>query len=88
MIAFVGKKDELLPFKVLGIDVFFIENQTDLEKIDMKDYRIIFVSEEFFKFSELKLTGKIVVPLPGKENIGLKRIAKFAEKAIGVNIFK
>lgn len=97
-VAFLGNKQELLPFKALGIDVYSFEPSKKEElilKLREEDYSIIFISEnvyeelkEFAGQEVAKFTPAVVIiPSPeGSQGLGTERIKKIAEKAVGVDL--
>lgn len=97
-IGMLGGKDSILPFKGLGIDVFPI---TDLDVarqllIDMADeYGVIFITERITEQLEETIAMfddrpvPAIIPIPsstGSLGIGIDRIQKNVEKAVGMNI--
>ncbi len=97
-IAVIGKKDSVLGFKAVGLDVFFTDHLVLSDLIDdlaKKQYAIIYVTEEVFE----KIRDSIadyhdeiipaIIPIPsnkGSKGIGMKNIKDAAEKAIGADI--
>lgn len=97
-IGMLGGKDSILPFKGLGIDVFSV---TDLEEAKQQikkmadDYGAIFITERVAEQLEDTIAQydnqptPAIIPIPsstGSLGIGMDRIHKNVEKAIGMNI--
>jgi V/A-type H+-transporting ATPase subunit F len=97
-IGMLGGKNSILPFKGLGIDVFPI---TDLEEAQLlleelaDEYGVIFITERLTKQLEETIAqydGRqtpAIIPIPsstGSLGIGMERIQKNVEKAVGMNI--
>ena len=76
-IAVVGDKDSVLPFKILGFDVFpaheSLEARETIDRLASEEYGIIYVTEAIA--SEI-----------GSLSIGKSRIQENVEKAVGQNI--
>lgn len=97
-IGMVGGKNSILPFKGLGIDVFPITSLEDAREllIEMaEDYGVIFITERLTEQLEETIAQfddrptPAIIPIPsstGSLGIGLARIQKNVEKAIGMNI--
>ncbi|QAA34061.1 V-type ATP synthase subunit F [Clostridium manihotivorum] len=98
-IAVVGDKDSVLAFKALGLEVFPVfeveEARKTIDRLAMKDYGVIFVTEQVAKdiedtierYNKQTLPAVILIPSnQGSLNIGLRRIRDNVEKAVGVNI--
>ncbi|WP_067836241.1 V-type ATP synthase subunit F [Amphibacillus sediminis] len=98
-IAVVGDKDSVLPFKILGFDVFASPTaQKARETIDslaQQNYGVIYLTEAMAK--EIPDTIKrydaevqpAIILIPnhkGSLNIGKNRIEENVEKAVGQNI--
>lgn len=97
-IGMMGGKDSILPFKGLGIDVFPV---TDLDEARQQietmaeDYGVIFITERVAQQLEETIAQydgqptPAIIPIPsstGSLNIGMDRIHKNVEKAIGMNV--
>ena len=85
----LGEYEKVCSFSVLGFDIIVAENQQaakkELLRMLNEDYLIIYVSTEFF--TEVKSIHTAVLPLPDlHSNLGIERLNKFAEKAVGSNI--
>ena len=105
-LAVVGDKDSIISFKVLGVDVYPIDFISDteeltnrikkvLEHLVAKEYGIIFITEEYAKYSKKVIDRYKAQTLPmitlipsnrGSLNIGMSKIEKKKKKAIGTNI--
>ncbi|MCQ9209718.1 V-type ATP synthase subunit F [Granulicatella seriolae] len=98
-IAVVGDKDSVLPFKLLGFDVFPTSDpaqaRTIIDGLASQSYGIIYLTEAIAK--EIPDTIKrydaeispAVILIPnhlGTLNIGKARIQENVEKAVGQNI--
>ncbi|MFD3156407.1 V-type ATP synthase subunit F [Haloimpatiens sp. FM7330] len=95
----VGDKDSILAFKALGIDVYPVvepeEATKTIDRMAMKNYAVIFVTEQVAKdieetierYNREVLPAIILIPSnQGSLNIGIQRISDNVEKAVGVNI--
>jgi len=98
-IAVVGDKDSVLPFKILGFDVFATDNAVIArEKIDSfaeQNYGVIYLTEAIAKEipdtikrydAEIKPAIILIPNHKGSLNIGKNRIQQNVEKAVGQNI--
>ncbi len=98
-IGVVGDKDSILPFKVIGIDVFIVSNGNEgryaVDKLANENYAVIFITEQIAslisetieRYSQSILPAIILIPNnQGSLNIGLSNIRANVEKAVGVNI--
>lgn len=98
-IAVVGEKDSVLPFKILGFDVFAAPNSAKaretIDKLAQTNYGVIYLTESMAK--EIPDTIKrydaevqpAIILIPnhkGSLNIGKSRIQENVEKAVGQNI--
>lgn len=98
-IGVIGDKDSILPFKILGFDVFYAEDAASVRIIITNlaedNYGIIYLTEqlgalipETIKRYDEKITPAIIL-IPnhlGVLNIGKNRIQENVEKAVGKNI--
>lgn len=95
----VGDKDSILPFKALGIEVYFVENKEEAKKtvdtLAYNHYGVIFITEQFAAQIEetIERYNKMVTPsiilIPGSQGslgVGLKRIKDNVQRAVGINI--
>ncbi len=98
-IAVVGDKDSILAFKALGVDVFSVYNSEEARKIVdtivRNNYGIIFITEQIAslipdtieRYDKEIIPAVILIPSnQGSLNIGLSRINRNVEKAVGSNI--
>ena len=98
-IAVLGDRDSVMGFKVLGLDVFPVENPDDakqtLHKLAKDTYAVVYVTEQLAVSLEAEiarykddLTPAIIL-IPGKDGslgIGMANVAKAVERAIGADI--
>lgn len=98
-IAVIGEKKNILEFKAIGFMTCDVNNTEEakeaLQKCVAEEYSIIYLSETFAEGMESELdkyttkTVPAVILIPGSGDtlgIGLKRIDKSVEKAVGTNI--
>ncbi len=98
-IAVVGDKDSVLAFKALGVDVRVAYKKDDarhqVDSLAKDGYGVIFITEQLASLIEetIERYNSEVVPavilIPsnkGTLNIGMNRINKNVEKAVGSNI--
>ena len=98
-IGVIGDKDSILAFKALGIDVFPVvdpaEARRQVDLLGRNKYGIIFITEQIAELipETIERYNNQIVPavilIPNNEgtlNIGIDRINKNVEKAIGSNI--
>lgn len=98
-LAVIGDKTSVLGFKPLGLDVYPVEEAKEAEDIWQQmqehDYAAIFVTEEtYLLIKELVLTvseqltpAVLIIPgVTGPRGLGLDRIKKIVETAVGVDI--
>ncbi len=78
-IGVIGKKEEILAFKGVGVDTFFVTTSFEVEELLLKfrkdksiTYAIIFLSEELFQGISKDVLERVtqealpaIVPLPG-----------------------
>lgn len=98
-IAVLGDRDSVMGFKVLGLDVFPVEDMDEarrtLHRLAKDTYAVIYVTEqlavsldaEIARYKD-NLTPAIIL-IPGKEGslgIGMSAISKTVERAIGADI--
>jgi len=102
-IAIIGKKEEILAFKGLGMKTLFAESAKEAEEILLglqkleSRFAIIFIPEDLFqnisedvmeKISRNALPALVPVPgLQGSTGFGDLRMRKFVEQAVGSDIF-
>jgi len=98
-VAVVGDKDSILAFKALGVDVFSVydsdEARRTVDTIARNNYGIIFITEQIAslipdtieRYDKEIIPAVILIPSnQGTLNIGMSRINKNVEKAVGSNI--
>lgn len=98
-IAVVGDKDSILAFKALGVDVFPVydneEARRTVDTIARNNYGIIFITEQIAslipdtieRYDKEIIPAVILIPSnQGTLDIGMSRINKNVEKAVGSNI--
>ena len=98
-VAVVGDRDSVLAFRALGIHVYTAydakEARQTVDRIAKEGYGIIFITEQMAeKIPETieRYNNKVVPAIilitsnQGSLNIGLSRIDKNVEKAVGANI--
>ena len=98
-VAVIGDKDSVLAFKALGIEVFTVvgedEARRTVDTIARKDYGVIFITEQIAnlipdtieRYDREIIPAVILIPSnQGTLNIGMNRIDRNVEKAIGSNI--
>ena len=98
-IGVVGDKDSIMPFKALGIDVYPAvgaeEIRKTLDTLAKKKYGIVFITEQsavlipesIERYNKELTPAVILIPSnQGSLHIGLDRINKNVEKAVGSNI--
>jgi V/A-type H+-transporting ATPase subunit F len=97
-IAIIGKKDAILGFKPLGIEIYPVTDAKEAEErlktlAQDRDYATIYITESLSSqikelIAELNKFSNIIV-IPGKgEALGLarERLKKISEKALGTDI--
>lgn len=98
-IGVVGDKDSVLAFKALGVDVYTVfeasEARRTVDTLARNSYGIIFITEQIAslipdtiaRYDEEIIPAVILIPSnQGTLNIGMDRINKNVEKAVGTNI--
>ena len=98
-IAVVGDKDSVLAFKALGVDVYTVVGSDDarrtVDTIARDKYGIIFITEQIAslipdtidRYDKEIIPAVILIPSnQGTLNIGMSRIDRNVEKAVGSNI--
>lgn len=98
-VCVIGDKNTILPFKVLGLDVFSPDGKEEIEKIidDNRDiYGVIFITEDYASLvndkiqtykSKIKPAIILIPDSQGTSNNGMNAINENMEKAIGTDIF-
>ncbi|MGN1051816.1 MAG: V-type ATP synthase subunit F [Candidatus Scatosoma sp.] len=96
--AIVGDGDSITVFKAAGVDAFPAENEKQAREILRKiarDYKIIFLTEEFARpladflkrFDETPYPVVLSVPSKnGSTGYGAEALKQASERALGVNI--
>ncbi len=100
-IAVIADKDSGIGFKSIGFDIYFLDpNDVDNENVEFtinkafrKDYKIIFLTETFYKHYEelideltLNKLYPIAVAIPsvsGRQHISQDIVKGLVEKALG-----
>lgn len=98
-IALVGDKDSIIGFQLLGISIFPVNSKEEtiniLNELIKEKYAVVFITEDiaskiFDEIVELQkkyLISVTIIPNKlEKKNLGLKRLKKNIEKAIGTDI--
>ncbi len=98
-IGVVGDKDSIMPFKALGIDVYPAvgpeETRRTLDTLAKEKYGVVFITEQsavlipetIERYNKESVPAVILIPSnQGSLQIGLDRINKNVEKAVGSNI--
>lgn len=98
-VAVVGDKDSVLAFKALGVEVFTVVGEDEARKtvdtIARKKYGVIFITEQIAslipdtvrRYDKEIIPAVILIPSnQGTLSIGMDRIDRNVEKAIGSNI--
>lgn len=98
-IGVVGDKDSVLPFKMLGFDVFFASEAKEarqlIDRLAAENYGIICLTEPLAqlipdtirRYDEEVAPAIILIPNHlGSLGIGKNRIQENVEKAVGQNI--
>lgn len=99
-IAAIGTDDTILLFNAVGIETYVVADIKAIERkifdLSNQKVKIIYLTEDIYeKIPETLEKYKtnvypIIIPIPIKvvsEGIGLKKIRKNVEKAVGFNIF-
>lgn len=98
-VAVIGDKDSVLAFKALGVRVFtaFEANETRklVDTLARDEYGVIYITEQLAslipetinRYNDELIPAIILIPSnQGTLNIGMDRINKNVEKAVGSNI--
>jgi len=100
-IAAVGKKDAILPYKAIGVDIFPVENREEfkdiIKKLVAEKYAIILVTEDLaeenndiiIEYNEYMIPS--IIPVPGTRGAigyGSKRLREAVKKAVGADIYE
>jgi V/A-type H+-transporting ATPase subunit F len=100
-IAVVGDIDSIMGFKAAGHLTFAVKNGKEagemLEKLADEDYAIVFITENVIEGAGDILDSyrerlvPAIIPIPGNSGstgIGMRRVKKAVERAIGADILK
>ena len=91
-VAILGSKNAILGFKAIGLDVF-----DSFKKINLADYGILFITEDWarkFRKEVNEISGQtlpaiLTVPsAQGATKEGIRNLKKIIEKAVGSDILK
>lgn len=98
-VAVIGDKDSVLVFQAVGVDVFDPIDKDDIrltiDKLAREKYGVIFITEQLAvqvpetiaRYDDEMLPAIILIPSnQGTLNIGMDRITRSVEKAVGSNI--
>lgn len=98
-VAVVGDRDSVLGFRALGVNVFTTfeadETRRIVDKLAKDNYGIIFITEQLAnlipetieRYNNAVVPAVILIPSnQGTLGIGMDRINKNVEKAVGSNI--
>ena len=100
-IGVIGDKDSVLCFKAFGMDVYPVsesqaeENRKIIDGMARNGYGIIFITEQVARhvpetidrYNKAMTPAIILIPSnAGSLGVGLERIRKNVEKAVGINI--
>ena len=98
-VGILGDHDSVIGFKAVGVDTFPCISTDEAKKtlltIAEEEYAVIFITEAFAKemLKELDQYKKqqlpVIVPIPGIDGsygIGLNRLRKSVERAVGSDI--
>lgn len=99
-IAVLGDSESIKGFAAVGLDIFPCDSTEEAPKllrrlVDGEGYAVIYVTEEMFEVTEKERARceerliPAIIPIKGvrKNNgIGLKRLSRFVEQAVGSDI--
>lgn len=98
--AIIGLGEEILLFNAVGIRAFPLKDVSEAEaaitRLSKRECKVVYVSEDLYEqipdiVDKYKFSAfPILLPLPTgtkSSGVGLKRIAKNVENAIGIDIF-
>lgn len=98
-IAVVGDRDSILPFKMIGFDIFPSRTGTEarsiMDRLAKNGYGIIYVTEQVAKdipetiqhYKQQTIPAVILIPnVKGSLDIGKQMIQENVEKAIGCEL--
>ncbi len=91
-LAILGSKNSILGFKAIGLDVF-----SNLQDINLADYGILFITEDWAKKSHQKIDElssqalPAIITLPSSQGAtqeGIRNLKKIVERAVGSDILQ
>lgn len=98
-IAVVGHRDTILPFQMVGFEIFSVqmekEAQNAVRKLAQTGYGIIYITEDIAAlipetlayYDKQILPALILIPTQhGSSGLALRRVEENIEKAVGQNI--
>lgn len=98
-IAVVGDKDSVLPFKMIGFDMFDAKTgqaaRLEIDRLAKEDYGVIYLTETLAqeipetleRYRGQAVPALILIPnFKGSQGLGLQNVQDNVEKAIGQNI--
>lgn len=99
-IAAFGQKDIMLIFKAIGVEVFSVDENSELkmqlEKLIKEGFAIIFITEDIAlevpeiikKYMNRTLPSIVIIPGPGRnKNFAVDLLRQAVVKAMGVDLF-
>jgi len=100
-IAMIGDYESSIGFKAVGIDTYVPKDREEAKEIISSlvkgGYGIVFVTEEIADSlgevvdqinRESRCTVLIIPSVRGSKGLGIEKIRKSVEKAVGIDIFK
>jgi len=99
-IAAIGKRDAILPYKAIGVEIYITEEKNEfktiIEKLVKEKYAIVLVTEEIAEkyadiikeYNEYMIPS--IIPVPGTEGstgYGARRLREAVKKAVGADIY-
>ncbi|MDI6689831.1 MAG: V-type ATP synthase subunit F [Actinomycetota bacterium] len=98
-VAIIGDKTSVLGFTALGLDAYPVVDMKEARdiwlRIKDRDYGVLFVTEPVYLeikdllaevAEELKPAVVVIPPTTGGVGLGLQRLRRIVEKAVGVDI--
>ncbi len=98
-VAVLGDKESIYGFAALGLDVYFVAENDDVEatfkKLTQSDYAVIYITEqlaaslsdEIAKFAYKPSPAIVQIPgVTGNTGKGMENVRKSVEKAVGSDI--
>jgi V/A-type H+-transporting ATPase subunit F len=104
-IAVIGDRDSVLGFKALGVSTYFWNEETAsnseewknaIDEVVDKDYKIIFITEEYHKKCRERIEElyyrvfPVFIAIPnnkGTQKYGFEIVRRLVARAIGTDIF-